>query len=102
MYIYPQRNCQYIYTSAKGCVFAGFLDASKAFDRVNHSVLFEKLAKRGIPFYILRILIFWYENQLMCVRWGETISDYFKVTNGIRQGSILSSYFFNIYLDVLS
>ena len=38
----------------------------------------------------------------MCVRWGETISDYFKVTNGVRQGSILSSYFFNIYMDDLS
>ena len=38
----------------------------------------------------------------MCVRWGETTSDYFKVTNGVRQGSILSSFFFNVYMDDLS
>ena len=100
--IYTLKEIVNLYTSSKGCVFAGFLDASKAFDRVNHSLLFEKLAKRGIPFYILRILIFWYDSQQMCVRWGETISDYFKVTNGVRQGSILSSYFFNIYIDDLS
>ena len=92
--IYTLKEIVNLYTSSKGCVFAGFLDASKAFDRVNHSLLFEKLAKRGIPFYILRILIFWYESQQICVRWGETISDYFRVTNGVRQGSILSSYFF--------
>ena len=38
----------------------------------------------------------------MCVKWGNTKSDYFNVTNGVRQGSILSPYFFNVYVDDLS
>ena len=38
----------------------------------------------------------------MCIRWGKTISSNFNVTNGVRQGSILSSYFFNVYMDRLS
>ena len=33
-----------------------FLDASKAFDRVNHSILFVNLSNRGIPQYAIRIL----------------------------------------------
>ena len=35
-------------------------------------------------------------------KWGVCISDSFKVTNGVRQGEILSSQLFNIYIDGLS
>ena len=38
----------------------------------------------------------------MCVRWGGTYSTVFSVTNDFRQGSILSPYLFNIYVDDLS
>ena len=88
--------------SLKSCVYTCFLDASKAFDRVNHTILFEKLEKRGVPSYILRLLIYWYKNQDMCVKWGNSISDSFSVSNGVRQGSIVSPRFFNIYVDDLS
>ena len=38
----------------------------------------------------------------MTVRWGACISDSFKVTNGVRQGGILSLQLFNIYIDGVS
>lgn len=38
----------------------------------------------------------------MCVRWGNVLSDSFTVTNGVRQGGILSPYLFNVYMDELS
>ena len=50
----------------------------------------------------MRILIYWYKNQDMCVKWGDAHSTKFKVTNGVRQGEILSSYLFNINVDELS
>ena len=82
------------------CISVCFLDASKAFDRVNHQLLFQKLEYRGVPGYILRILVFWYENQAMSVRWGNLLSESFHVSNGVRQGGILSAYLFNIYISM--
>ena len=74
----------------------------KAFDRVNHSVLFDKLVQRGVPGYIVRILCYWYAHQTMRVRWGSSISSSFRVSNGVRQGGILSPYLFNVYVNDLS
>ena len=82
------------YTSNNTPVFAAFLDASKAFDRVNHSKLFEKLIERGVPMCFVRLLRNWYGNQYMQVKWDGHLSKTFMVTNGVRQGSVLSPYFF--------
>ena len=56
------------YKSKGSCVYTCFLDASKAFDRLNHTKLFRKLSERGIPGYLLRLLVFWYSKQTMCIR----------------------------------
>ena len=100
--IYILKEVLNLYKSLNSCLSVCFLDASKAFDRVNHSVLFDKLRCRGMPSYLLRILVYWYENQTMCVRWGKLVSDPFTVSNGVRQGGILSPRFFSIYMDDLS
>ena len=44
-----------------------FLDASKAFDLVDHNLLFNYLFDRGLPLAFIRF--FWYKHQSMCVRW---------------------------------
>ena len=80
----------------------GFIDASRAFDRLHHYKLFNKLRLRGVPKCLIRILVYWYANQTMQVRWGSTLSTPFKVGNGVRQGGILSPALFNLYMDGLS
>ena len=85
-----------------GSTLMCFLDASKAFDRVTHSILFRKLVERGVRGYIVRILMYWYSNQCMYVRWAGVLSPGFHVSNGVRQGGILSPYLFNVYMDDLS
>ena len=100
--IYVLKEAINSYVEAQSSVYLCFLDASKAFDRVNHFKLFQKLLNRGVPGYLVRILAFWYSNQTMCIRWGSEISSGFKVSNGVRQGGILSPYLFNFYMDDLS
>ena len=42
-----------------------------------------------------------YETQKMSVRWSHSFSDPFSVSNGVRQGSVLSPVLFSVYLDEL-
>ena len=83
-------------------VFLCFLDASKAFDRVNHRILFDKLICRGVPRYLVQVLSFWYFSQEYVVRWGSTVPSAFSFSNGIRQGGLLSPSLFNVYTDQLN
>ena len=100
--IYVLKEIIDSYSRLNGSVFLCFLDASKAFDRINHRKLFLKLERRGVPLYLVRILSFWYSHQKMCVRWGSGVSDCFYVSNGVRQGGILSPHLFNVYMDDMS
>ena len=70
--------------------------ASKAYDRVNHWTLFKKLLKRSISVIIVRILMFWYSNQNLCIKWATRTSSFFTISNGVRQGGILSPVLFSI------
>ena len=43
------------YTQENSSVFTCFLDASKAFDKINHYTLFQKLLDRETPIILVRI-----------------------------------------------
>ena len=77
-------------------------DASKAFDCINHRKLFKILVDRKGPAYVIKVLVSWYQEQRMCVKWDGMASDTFSVRNGIKQGGILSPKLTYIYVDVLS
>ena len=82
-------------------VFACFLDVSKAFDLVNHNLLFQLLLDRGLPVCVVRLLRNWYTDQKLSVRWNSQRSCSFSVSNGVRQGGVLSPVLFTIYIDKL-
>ena len=81
-------------------VFGCFLDVSKAFDRVNHDILFSKLMERGIlgPPILNHFLLSWYKSQRMQVRRNATLSPASSVSNGVRLGGVLSPILFTIYM----
>ena len=80
-------------------MFVAFLDASKAFDKINHNILFQRLKDNNIPLYIINFLNYWYRNQRIYIKWCNNSSDSFHVTRGVRQGGILSPLLFNLYTN---
>ena len=82
-------------------VYCGFLDASKAFDKVLHNGLFCKMMDRNISMDLVCILRNWYSKLYSAVLWNGTIGSTFSVLCGVRQGGVLSQLLFNIYIDDL-
>lgn len=89
------------YLNNNSNVYACFVDASKAFDKVRHDKLFEILVERGMPDVILRMMLDMYTRQQLRAVWKGCHSDTFKTLNGIRQGGVISPLLFCVYMDVL-
>jgi len=80
--------------------FVYFVDATKAFDRVNYCKLFSILVERDISAAYVRLLLNLYTNNVTCVSWNGVCSRRFPVKNGVRQGGIISPIFC-VYIDGL-
>ena len=82
-------------------VFSCFMDMKKAFDMVKHSLLFQKLIHKNLSPIFVRLPMKMYMSQVASVRWEKKLSSIFSVTNGVKQGAVLSSILFYIYIDEL-
>ena len=79
-------------------VYCVLLDASKAFDRIEFCVLFKLLIEKNMCPMIARFLAYLYTNQTSNCKWGNNLSRLFDVSNGVKQGGVLSPKLFNVYL----
>ena len=89
------------YVNGSSTVNAVLLDASKAFDRVNYVKLFKLLIDKGLCSTVARFLAFMYTNQCVRVKWKNYLSNTFNVSNGVKQGGVLSPILFSVYIDEL-
>ena len=75
------------------------MDLVKAFDKVNRSVLFEKLLSRHCPHKLVRILEGWYNKSFTSVSWCRKLSSPVLLQADLRQGSVFSPVLFSIYVN---
>lgn len=75
------------------------MDMSKAFDIVQRSHLFRKLLEQGMPEIFVRYILVSYKYQKANVRWNRNESQFFSITNGVKQGAILSAILYCVYTN---
>lgn len=69
---------------------------------MHHWMLLKKLIIRGVDFFVVQLICYWFRNQFSVIKWGDRMSRPFPVRNSCRQGGLLSRYFFAIFVDDLS
>ena len=95
------KNISAHYMTHGSPVYSCLFDANKAFDLVDHSLLFQQLLDRNTPGLLVHFLITWYSSQSCIVSWDGSVFTPFSISNGVRQGGVLSSVLFNVYMDIL-
>ena len=81
-----------------------FIDLQKAYDSVDRELLWIVLARFGVPEKILTIIRQFHEGHMRVrVRTDDgEYSEWFGVTQGLRQGCVLSPLLFNIFFATVT
>ena len=79
-----------------------YVDFIKAFDKVSHLKLVEKISNRGIGGKVLELIVNYLTERKQRVKIGCYKSSIFHCNSGVPQGSILGPLMFLVYVNNLS
>ena len=79
--------------------YCAFIDFKKAYDLIDRNVLWNRLRNIGVNGRLFEALKAIYSSVQSCVRLNNSLSDWFDVNCGLRQGCSLSPILFNLFVD---
>jgi len=71
------------------------------FDSISHDKLWVTMIDMGYPLHLIDLLTKLYRKQLAKVKVAGTLSEWFRVKKGARQGCVLSPYLFNVLAEMV-
>ena len=88
-------------TSSKDptAVIAALVGYSKAFNRMDHSILVTLLSNLNIPTCALRLITSYLSGRSMCVRYKNEVSEVQRVPGGGPQGGLITIILFNLQVN---
>ena len=69
--------------------------------KIYYGKLFCTLLQRNINVHCICLIVDSYVRQVSRVSWGNQLSQYFELSNGVKQSGVHSPILFNIYIDKL-
>ena len=82
-------------------IYFCFVDYAKAFDCVDHNIMWKILQEMGRPDHQTCLLRNLYAGQEATVRTGHVTTDWFQIGKGVHQGYISSPCLFNFYAEYI-
>ena len=82
-------------------VLAAFLDTQKAFDTVWRHGLMYKLHRLGISGRLWSLVNDCHVNTMFSIVVNQVTSDWFPISQGVRQGGVLSAFLYLVFIDEL-
>lgn len=79
-------------------IFCIFVDFQKAFDSVDHEILFNKLYNLNISSKFLKILHCFYSQASACIKVNNERTESVSISRGVLQDEILSPSLFSLFL----
>ena len=86
-----------MYLAQKKKLIVTFIDYEKAFDKVDHGLLWQKLGQAKVTGKVLRVIQDLYQKTKACVRVNGELTETFHCNIGVRQGDNLSPLLFKIF-----
>ena len=82
--------------------YVAYIDFCKAFDSVQHTLLWSVLFRTGVQGKMLRTLKSMYRTVQACVRCGRENTEYFTCLQGLKQGCLASPTLFSLFVNELA